>query len=77
MREGVTIVSAATALVTALWLAPLCFSQTTSTGALTGVTTDASRAVIPGVEMTRHVFSAFGVSEWHHADFVYFFQDRH
>src|SRR6266446_3769053 len=52
MREGVTIVSAATALVTALWLAPLCFSQTTSTGALTGVTTDASRAVIPGVEMT-------------------------
>ena len=41
-----------TALILALSTAPLGLAQTASTGALTGITRDATRAVIPGVEIT-------------------------
>src|SRR2546425_13142189 len=46
------VLSVVAALTIAAWMAPLGFAQTSSTGALTGITTDPSRAVIPGVEET-------------------------
>src|SRR6266446_8862887 len=47
-----TVLSIVAGLTIAAWMAPLGFAQTSSTGALTGITTDPSRAVIPGVEET-------------------------
>src|SRR2546428_11012131 len=46
------VLSIVAAMTIAACMAPLGFAQTGSTGALTGVTTDPSRAVIPGVEET-------------------------
>src|SRR3989442_7215631 len=46
------VLSVVAALTIAAWMDPLGFAQTSSTGPLTGITTDPSRAVIPGVEET-------------------------
>jgi carboxypeptidase family protein/TonB-dependent receptor-like protein len=43
---------AVAAVILAIWIAPLRFSQTPSTGALGGTLTDTTRAVMPGVEIT-------------------------
>src|SRR2546427_7755423 len=53
MKGRVKIVTVAVVLViVALSMPSLGFSQTSSTGALTGNTMDASRALIPGAEIT-------------------------
>src|SRR2546425_3237076 len=53
MKGSVKIVTVAVVLViVALSMPSLGFSQTSSTGALTGNTMDASRALIPGAEIT-------------------------
>src|SRR6266850_4365504 len=46
------VLSIVAAMTIAACIVPLGFAQTSSTGALTGITTDPSRAVIPGVEET-------------------------
>src|SRR5437867_8121023 len=52
MNKRVRMISAMVVVILAVYTAPVGFSQTASTGALTGTTTDATRAVIPGVEIT-------------------------
>src|SRR6267142_6020383 len=52
MNTKMKTISAVTAMIIVFGLASLGLSQTASTGALTGTTTDATRAVIPGVEVT-------------------------
>src|SRR2546422_2126491 len=52
MKTKIRTISAITAVIIVFGLASLGLSQTASTGALTGTTTDATRAVIPGVGVT-------------------------
>jgi len=52
MKTKIRAISAITAVIIVFGLASLGLSQTASTGALTGTTTDATRAVIPGVGVT-------------------------
>src|SRR5262245_58407625 len=52
MDKRVRMIFAAAAVIIALYSVPLSFSQTASTGALTGNAMDGTRAMIPGVELT-------------------------
>src|SRR5213593_1634359 len=52
MNKSLKIISTVMAVIFAAGIAQSAFCQTASTGGLTGSTTDASRAVIPGVELT-------------------------
>ena len=52
MKTKIRTISAIAAVIIVFGLASLGLSQTASTGALTGTTTDATRAVIPGVGVT-------------------------
>ena len=52
MKMKISTLSVLTALTTVFIWASMGLSQTASTGALTGITTDATRAVIPGVSVT-------------------------